>query len=47
MRWRVVRRPTYAPVHTIDYEKGIVWIKGPGTHKDYDQMDAAEVEHGD
>ena len=27
----------------IDYEKGIVWIKWLGTHKDYDQIDATEV----
>jgi hypothetical protein len=28
-------------------EKGIVWIKWLGTHKDYDQIDVKEAEHGD
>jgi mRNA interferase HigB len=34
-------------VVAIDYEKGIVWIKWLGTHKDYDQVEVMEVDHGD
>lgn len=26
-------------------EKGIVWIKWIGTHKDYDKIDVKEVQH--
>ncbi len=37
----------YRLVVAIDYEKGIVWIKWLGSHKDYDQIDVTEVEHGD
>jgi mRNA interferase HigB len=36
----------YRPVVAIDYEKGIVWIKWLGTHRDYDRIDARRVEHG-
>lgn len=32
-------------VTAVDFEKGIVWIKWIGTHKDYDKIDVAEVEH--
>ena len=35
----------YRLVTAIDFEKGIVWIKWIGTHKDYDQIDVSEVEH--
>lgn len=34
-------------VVAVDFEKGIVWIKWIGTHKDYDAIDVAEVQHGD
>ncbi len=34
-------------VVAIDYEKDIVWIKWLGTHKDYDKIDAKEVDHVD
>jgi len=34
-------------VVAIDYEKGIVWIKWLGTHKDYDQIEVTEVDYGD
>ena len=37
----------YRLIVAIDYEKGIVWIKWLGTHKDYDQIDATEVDHVD
>jgi mRNA interferase HigB len=35
----------YRLVAAIDFEKGIVWIKWIGTHKDYDRIDVSEVEH--
>jgi mRNA interferase HigB len=31
---------------SVDFEKGIVWIKWLGTHRDYDRIDVREVEHG-
>jgi mRNA interferase HigB len=36
----------YRLVVAVDFEKGIVWIKWIGTHKDYDKIDVREVEHG-
>ncbi len=36
----------YRLVVAIDFEKGIVWIKWIGMHKDYDKIDVREVEHG-
>src|SRR5712692_4479527 len=33
-------------VVTVDFEKGIVWIKWIGTHKAYDKIDVTEVRHG-
>jgi mRNA interferase HigB len=35
----------YRLVVSVDYEKGIVWIKWVGSHKQYDRISAAEVEH--
>jgi mRNA interferase HigB len=35
----------YRLVVSIDFEKGIVWIKWIGTHKDYDSIDVKKVEH--
>jgi mRNA interferase HigB len=35
----------YRLVVAVDFEKGIVWIKWIGTHKDYDKIDVGEVEH--
>lgn len=29
----------------IDFEKSIIWIKWIGSHRDYDRIDAAKVEH--
>ena len=29
----------------VDFEKGIIWIKWLGTHKDYDRIDVKEVDH--
>lgn len=37
----------YRLVTAIDFEKGIVWIKWPGTHRDYDRIDVTEVDHGE
>jgi mRNA interferase HigB len=34
-------------VVAVDFEKGIVWIKWIGTHRDYDRIDVKEVQHGD
>ena len=42
-----IKGNSYRLVVAIDYEKGIVWIKWLGTHKDYDQIDAKEVDHVD
>jgi mRNA interferase HigB len=36
----------YRLVVAVDFERGIVWIKWIGTHKDYDKIDVAEIEHG-
>jgi len=35
----------YRLVVSVDFEKGIVWIKWIGTHKDYDRINVKEVEH--
>ena len=34
----------YRLVVSVDFEKGIVWIKWIGTHEDYDQIDVKEVD---
>ena len=36
----------YRLVVSVDFEKGIVWIKWLGTHKDYDKIDVRSVRHG-
>jgi mRNA-degrading endonuclease HigB of HigAB toxin-antitoxin module len=36
----------YRLVVATDFDKGIVWIKWIGTHKDYDKIDMKEVRHG-
>ncbi|TAK47139.1 MAG: type II toxin-antitoxin system HigB family toxin [Xanthobacteraceae bacterium] len=41
-----VKGNAYRLVVAVDFEKGIVWIKWIGTHKDYDRIDAARVNHG-
>ena len=35
----------YRLVVAVDFEKGIVWIKWLGTHRDYDKIDVREVTH--
>jgi mRNA interferase HigB len=35
----------YRLVTAVDFEKGIVWIKWIGTHKEYDKIDAKKVEY--
>ena len=32
-------------VVSVDFEKGVVWIKWIGTHDEYDRIDVMEVEH--
>jgi mRNA interferase HigB len=40
-----VKGNDYRLVVAVDFEKGIVWIKWLGTHKDYDKIDVKEVKH--
>jgi mRNA interferase HigB len=40
-----IKGNAYRLVVAIDFEKGIVWIKWIGTHKDYDRIDVTEVDH--
>ena len=40
-----VKGNTYRLVAAVDFEKGIVWIKWIGTHRDYDKIDVKEVQH--
>jgi mRNA interferase HigB len=35
----------YRLVVAVDFEKGIVWIKWIGTHRDYDRIDVKKVKH--
>jgi mRNA interferase HigB len=35
----------YRLIVAIDFEKSIIWIKWIGSHKDYDQLDAAKVRY--
>jgi len=35
----------YRLVVAVDFEKGIVWIKWIGTHRDYDKIDVKEVRY--
>jgi mRNA interferase HigB len=41
-----VKGNDYRLVVAVDFEKGIVWIKWIGTHKDYDRIDVKEARHG-
>jgi mRNA interferase HigB len=40
-----VKGNAYRLVVAVDFEKGIVWIKWIGAHKDYDRIDVTEVQH--
>jgi mRNA interferase HigB len=40
-----VKGNAYRLVVAVDFEKGIVWIKWIGTHKEYDRIDVREVDH--
>jgi len=40
-----IKGNAYRLVVAVDFEKGIVWIKWIGTHKDYDKINVNEVEH--
>lgn len=35
----------YRLVVAIDFEKGIIWIKWVGTHRNYDDIDVTEIDH--
>ena len=37
----------YRLVVAVDFEKGIVWIKWIGTHRDYNKIDVKEIQHDD
>lgn len=36
----------YRLVASVDFEKGIVWIKWIGSHRAYDGVDVTKVDHG-
>lgn len=40
-----IKGNSYRLVVSVDFQKGIVWIKWIGTHRDYDRIDVTEVEH--
>lgn len=40
-----IKGNAYRLVAAVDYEKGIVWIKWLGSHRDYDRIDVTEVRH--
>ncbi len=40
-----IKGNAYRLVAAVDFEKGIVWIKWIGTHRDYDRIDVTEVDH--
>jgi mRNA interferase HigB len=42
-----VKGNDYRLVVAVDFERGIVWIKWIGTHRDYDKVNVREVQHGD
>lgn len=41
-----IRGNAYRLVVAVDFNKGIVWIKWLGTHRDYDRIDVKEVDFG-
>ena len=40
-----IKGNNYRLVVSVDFEKGIIWIKWIGTHKEYDKIDVTEVEY--
>jgi mRNA interferase HigB len=40
-----IKGNNYRLVVAVDFEKGIVWMKWIGTHRDYDRIDVRKVEH--
>ncbi len=42
-----IKGNAYRLVVAADFEKGILWIKWIGSHKDYDRIDVTEVDHYD
>jgi mRNA interferase HigB len=40
-----VKGNSYRLVAAVHFEKGIVWIKWIGNHRDYDQIDVTKVEY--
>lgn len=41
-----IKGHAYRLVASVDFGRGIVWIKWIGSHADYDEIDAREVRHG-
>jgi len=40
-----IKGNSYRLVVAIDFEKSIIWIKWIGSHKQYDRIDVAKVQH--
>jgi mRNA interferase HigB len=40
-----IKANSYRLVVSVDFNRGIVWIKWIGTHRDYDRVDVTKVEH--
>jgi mRNA interferase HigB len=40
-----IKGNAYRLIAAVDFEKGIVWIKWIGTHRDYDRIDAKEIDY--
>lgn len=40
-----IKGNSYRLVAAVDFEKGIVWIKWIGSHKEYDRINVAKVQH--
>jgi mRNA interferase HigB len=40
-----IKGNSYRLVVSVDFDRGIVWIKWIGTHRDYDRIDVKQVKH--
>jgi mRNA interferase HigB len=40
-----IKGNSYRLVVAVDFDKGIVWIKWIGAHRDYDRIDVKQVKH--